>query len=422
VKNLILSISAILALVACSPENKIINGYRPIPAAPKQEIPEDNRVTAPPLTYVLVDGGQSQMEFNPKVDILFVVDNSNSMEAVQSNLSRNIDSFASKFHQNKMIDYQIGVTSVWDSSRFTEGKDKNGFSLGELRNVKKASGAITNSRFVTKKSNSTGVLAQTLKIGYMPPGSGGPENEEIFSPISAAIKLNGRGAQNEGFFRDDARLVVIIISDAEDSTPGISPEQLAQELFDFKGGSKGKVSVYAAIIRKSDPEDKKDDGLKVLRRYHPECFDQKGVRLTNNERCNQGFGADRIEEFVLAANVEQGSAQEIRKNNLMSIVKKEFGEDLARIGSDISIKTLEKEILLPFTPRQDTDGSLMIKVRYGTPEELALNKGQIIPQSQKGGWVFDPENNSILLSGDVTYTHQEGARFAVEMVPVTVRD
>jgi hypothetical protein len=420
VKNFILGLMALSFIVACSPANETLTARYEVPPPPEPIIPHFDEVAVPTADWITLDGGQTQMEFNPQVDILFVVDNSASMSSAQDNLSNNIDTFASKFQQNKMIDYHIGVVSVWDSGRFTEGKDKTGFSLGELRNVKSASGKVLDSRFVTKDENVSKILSQTLKIGYMPLGSGGPENEEIFSPISAALQLNGRGATNEGFFRENARLVVIILTDAEDSTPSMSPDQLAQELFQFKNNKKDQVSVYAALVKKSDPEDKKDDGLKVTKRYHPECFDQKGKSL-DNQRCNEGFGADRIEEFVIAANIEQGSADSIRSKNIMSIVQTNFGKDLARIGSDISAKTLAKEILLDLKPRQNADGSLMIRVRYGSAEDLSIGKGQIIPAGQQGGWVFNPSNNSILLAGDVKYSYKEGARFAIDMVPVTIR-
>ncbi|MFN7729710.1 MAG: hypothetical protein ACK5P7_11185 [Bdellovibrio sp.] len=429
-KHLILPIMAMTLLAACSPETATVQGRRDVPPPQKPIIPKYDPIPADQIRWITLDGGQSELDFNPKVDILFVSDNSESMKSAQENLSRNINRFVDAFQKNKMIDYHIGVVSVWDSSeRFVKTK-KDGYAIGELRKLKNASGQISKSRFVSRFQGASEVLAATLKIGIAPYAEGGPEREEMFSPLLATLKNTADNPDTKDFFREDAQLVVVMISDADDSTASITPEQMAQELINFKAGKREKVSAYGALVKKSDPEDKKDWGLRVHERYHPECFDfvqatgRNGRKVTtakNNGQCKEGFGPDRLENFILAANEGQGSPSDIRAQHIMSLVQTDFGKDLAKIGADISIKTLAKDIRLPQRPRQDANGTLMLRVRYGSPEVLAQGKGQIIAQSQKGGWLYDPDNNSVKLSGDVEYNYQQGARFAIDMVPVTIR-
>ena len=64
-----------LATVACSPENP--------------------RLTAPPVKYGVVpqQAAVSVKRTTPKVDILFVIDDSGSMDDEQAALSKNIDKF-----------------------------------------------------------------------------------------------------------------------------------------------------------------------------------------------------------------------------------------------------------------------------------------------------------------------------------------
>lgn len=402
-----------LLISACSPESASLRAERPLQNIPVT-VPQYEHTPPQTLQWITEDGGQSQLDFNPQVDILFVTDNSDSMKSAQENLVRNIDRFTSGIVKNKMIDYHIGVISVWDSSdRYLKTK-KDSYQIGDLRYIKDSKGQQYKRRFVTKTEKN--ILASTLNIGVTPYNQGGPEFEEVFSPLSAALEKTGRGAANEDFFRPEAQLIVILLTDAEDSSKSINPEEMAQKLIDFKGGRAEKVSAYGVLVRPKDPDDSKDWDLRIHPKYHPECFteSQKTVQkklqtvYTNNGKCS-GFGPSKLEQFIVQANQPVGTPDQIRKKHIMSIVSPKFGEDLGKIGADITVKTLAKEIFLSQRPRKDQNGDLMVRVRYGT---------QVIPLNSKTGWLYDPENNSIHLSGEINYQYKEGARFSVDLVPV----
>ena len=402
-----LSLLVLIMVSACSPAGVGLTSEEPIVAP---EIPQFEDVPAQKFEWITEDGGHSQLDFNPQVDILFVTDNSDSMKSAQANLLKNLDRFTSGITSNKMIDYHIGVISTWDSSdRFVQTK-KDTYGIGELRFVKDSKGVTsTTKRFVTKSDNN--ILASTLNIGVAPHAQGGPEFEEFFSPLASAFEKTGRGAANEEFFRKDAQLVVIVLTDADDSSKSISPEQMAQTLIDFKGGRRDKVSVYGVLVRANTPDQYKDWDLRIHPKYHPECFDMTVKPPKNNGTCT-GFGPKNLEKFIYAANANAGTMEQALAKYTMSIRSSDFGKDLGKIGDDITVKTLEKEILLQHRPRADKNGVLALRVRYGN---------QVIPNNKDNGWLYNPENNSVSLSGNIKYKYVEGARFAVDLIPVNVQ-
>jgi hypothetical protein len=158
-----------------------------------------------------------------KMDILFVIDTSESMRCDQENLSKNINQFVKQIKRNDKIDFHIGVTAAWDSKSYGEVPRK--FKNGELRPISSRS----KQRFVTK-SNSA-LLSSALKLGVEPlrylsgfsgpkdPQTTGPEFEELFSPVLAAFSNEMLEGPNQGFRRPDAQLAIIIITDTGDLTP-----------------------------------------------------------------------------------------------------------------------------------------------------------------------------------------------------------
>ncbi len=121
----------------------------------------------------------------PMLDLLFVIDDSNSMEPHQINLANAMRSFTQELSQLNLLDYRIGVTSIYDSKRYfkrgEEGSDRfeqgitewsrlndgspqqrNFYRLGRLVPVE---GQLnSNERFATPETSLRN-LEETLKIG-----------------------------------------------------------------------------------------------------------------------------------------------------------------------------------------------------------------------------------------------------------------
>src|SRR5690606_21760838 len=117
--------------------------------------------------------------FNNKVDILWVMDTSDSMYCDQQKVSREIKNFSDVFlsKQGQFLDFHIGVTATWDS--VTYGNAERDCQLGELRPVggpllladginrdEGCSRNATTGNYVTRETpDLAAVLAKTLNIG-----------------------------------------------------------------------------------------------------------------------------------------------------------------------------------------------------------------------------------------------------------------
>jgi len=102
------SIAAFLCLLGCAPnmQNCILACSPDVPKKVPAATGNDDKVAN--------DGGTEV--FDPAVDILFLVDDSGSMEIKQQNLITNINRFISAFTQRANIDYHIGVvTTTFDN-------------------------------------------------------------------------------------------------------------------------------------------------------------------------------------------------------------------------------------------------------------------------------------------------------------------
>lgn len=308
-KNIMATAAAALALSACAPAN------------PSK--------MAPPDVYVQSNQSASvdaKAAFKPKVDILFVIDNSDSMVKHQENLKQNINRFVEAFEANKRIDFQIGVTSVWDSRSYTPPTEqfpnpryvKPKFELGQLFPLGGGAPNRELGNFVTRIPNYTSILGNTLKIGVVPYKEGGPEFEELFSPVAAAI--DGR---NPGFVRPDAHLAVIMISDADDVS-SIAPSKLKQILSQSKQGDSSMYSTYAVLSLSNscakDPGNRKDPNARVLnllsitngRNYQKNhafdlCASNYGSKLAEAGRMIAKQAADKPAKIQLEEIPEDGT-------------------------------------------------------------------------------------------------------------------
>src|SRR5258708_36339552 len=81
------------------------------PGSPKRSSPSET------ISPVQMDADLTQVDVTPKVDILVVVDNSDSMEVHQNDVAKNIKQFVSGIKRNKTVDFHIGVVPIYDSKK-----------------------------------------------------------------------------------------------------------------------------------------------------------------------------------------------------------------------------------------------------------------------------------------------------------------
>jgi hypothetical protein len=239
------------------------------------------------------DGGSTVEERQcNKMDLVFVVDDSGSMDLEQANLGSNFPMFASVLQNfvnadGEHIDFRIAVTTTGKDISYTI----QGFGMSEDGD----NGAFRNncgstSRFI----ESTDPNMNTLLPCRANVGTGGPSYEMPLLMSKWALSDRVADNTNAGFLRDDALLGLVYLTDENDvstvtnnwtlsiSNPDPVPDWHPQDQVQFLDGLKGHRSRWAAGV------------------------------IAGDGNCSSSFGeaadAARLKEFVNLAN-QGGSTQ-----------------------------------------------------------------------------------------------------------------
>lgn len=133
---------------------------------------------------------------NPKVDILWVIDNSGSMLTKQQNLAAGFDSFSSVF-TTKGFDFNMAI--VTSDTRSAGAGGQTGLFQG----------------VPTVISGTTPNFAATFESNVVV-GAGGDSAAKELDAIELALSTGNLAGGNSGFLRPDAQLAIIELSDADD--------------------------------------------------------------------------------------------------------------------------------------------------------------------------------------------------------------
>ena len=377
-----------LATVACSPENP--------------------RLTAPQVKYGVVpqQAAVSVKRTTPKVDILFVIDDSGSMDDEQAALSKNIDKFTESLANQSGIDFHIGAVAIWDTITYKDMKKD--YAQGQLRRLKYPDGSPMpegTEPFVSSQKDYDSELAQkgfkpskepgwlqvlraSLKIGteaynekWETEHKGGPNYEEVFSPVKAALSEPMRSGANVGFRRTDAHLVTIFITDADASVrnaDGTAFDLSSGELADFLRAELGEryqdeVTAIGVLSRSTDDPKERDPSIRYASKGSTEAV--------NIQSFIRHFGG-----------------------RWMGLRDKNYGVALGEMGRYVRSRTLNRpKVDLESIPEWGT-----IKVRLNGE---ALEPGD-------SGWLYDDVRNSIVITRDLQELGRP-AQFELEYTQVT---
>lgn len=354
------------------------------------------KMQAAPEIHKLVDQAAPKVEKagDPKVNILFVVDNSQSMDAHQARLKANINRFADKFFDNPRIDYRIGVVPVYDRKFLNDPKKDyvyydtvNGQKVtkvgprimnpyGELVSLKDANGQVMDgAKYITRETpDAINVLKNTVAIGTQ----WGPEAEESFSPVLKIIsdKVLNKSI-NGGFYQKDAYLVVIFLTDADDATRGVTAYSFMETLIKAKGGDQSKILIAAAL-----PSAKQDS---------PTCrLDGKGPQT----------------KFPELLNLSQGTRADLCSDS--------FGDTLAALGDRLVAQVGSQRIKISDIPDANS-----IEVTYGAKNSKEEDR-QIIPRSSDG-WVYNIENQEIVLNPELNIQRVANGEIFIKYVRISIQ-
>lgn len=217
-------------------------GQEPSDSAPKFDLGEE---PAP------ADPGATEAKPCVKIDLLFVVDNSSSMKQEQVNLVASFPTFVSEIQQ-ELADAEslhIGVVSTDDYEHNEPPCDETLGALvtqtgGEGASAAKCGPFASGRRFMNEKDDLPNSFTCAAQVGI--DGSG----DEM--PVDAALaalgpELAGPGACNEEFVREDALLVLVIITDEEEDGSAGDPPQWFNAITALKGGIETNVVVLSLI-------------------------------------------------------------------------------------------------------------------------------------------------------------------------------
>lgn len=300
-----------------------------------------------------------------KLDVLFVVDNSGSMQTSQTNLATNFPSFINYF-KNKGYDFRIAVTTT--DAYYGDQFVSNGCSLCNVGQTQFRSGVTPAIRIVENSTpNLDSVFASNVQVG-----TNGSGDERAFSSFKAALN----SSLNVGFHRADAYLSVIIVSDSDDfshddinfsesySHPTIhSISSYVTFLNSFTGG---------AVI--------KDYSVTTIGVLDTVCRDQLGWEMKISQR------------YMDLSDATGGT-----KNSICN----SFATVLDNISASIAAQT---QALFQLNKKP-----VIASIRV-------IINGILIPADSVNGWTYDSIANTIKINGS-TYQPQAGSSITINFDP-----
>ncbi len=330
------------------------------------------------------DSFQQVAARNDKVDILFIVDNSGSMDEEQQFLSDGFQDFISAF-TDRELDFQIGVTTTDTRSNATNwnntyGAAYNSNGTGSLM-YRKTAGyqkILTTAMEVAAPNSVETQFRQNALFGTS--GSGAEAGLLAGINFMSTTQMNG---WNSGFIRDGAFLAIIVVSD-EDESIGNNDATYIKNNTTNKNARVN--SFLSAIDRVKDITD--GDRSRVR-------FD--AVVATDYNYCDTAVPGSVLSPssvgttYMEVADLLQGSKIPVCTN---------FGSELAEIGEALVVATTRFRLVQP------PDGELLVYVNGG-----------LVPQDASNGWTYLTATQEVEFHG--TAIPSSGASISVEYVPAT---
>ncbi len=152
------------------------------------------------------------------MDIMFIVDDSGSMEQEQGNLATNFPMFADvlssyEVEPGRPLDYRVAVTTTGRTVSYSISSGPITLPMTETgRNGAFVDGAGSTRRWLERSDvNMASMFAQRARVGITGPGF-----EMALLMTQMALRERVTDGTNAGFLRDDALLAVVMITDEND--------------------------------------------------------------------------------------------------------------------------------------------------------------------------------------------------------------
>ena len=310
-----------------------------------------------PLLIKKVVSKSVRSSYNPAVDILFIVDDSMSMDKVQSLLAKNAEVFIDEFLGMKFIDYRIAVTtsSAGRSVGQSVAHDGKLHSCDDL--AKK-----NNYEYPNYVDRNTPDLLECFKEMVKVGADGSLDEKFLVIPDRVFSVDSEYKEENSKFYRPEAHLAIFIMTDAGDNSFDVTIEEAYDFLLHLKKGDEKKLH-YAL-------------GFALLKMEVDQysCGVESRTLPTKTMKMVEFFGP---------------------RGYLFNLCQFNYGKNLAEFAS----RLVSSVLTLPLSDVPDMD---TLEVRYDYK-----GGSQVIPKGLRG-WTYDVENNIIYLSRDIQLNHTEG--------------
>jgi hypothetical protein len=255
-----------------------------------------------------------------KVDILFVIDNSTSMSKEQRRVAERLETFIQSLDG---LDWQIGITTT-DVSNGMYGLK------GSLIPFTGSNSYILTNRVqgFEQKFKDTVVRNETIDCEAVCPSS----NEQ---PIKAAMQaIDKRNTDNRGFFRPDASLAIVMMSDEDEMSDGSTFATTPKNFIDHvaAGFNQAKrTTVFGIVIRPGDTA----------------CYDAQDTRVY--------YGSFVAELTQMTGGVLGSICDDDYSKNLTNI-----GERVQELANEVVLSKAPKQgsVSIQFTPTLDATWNL----------------------------------------------------------------
>ncbi len=286
-----------------------------------------------------------------KIDVLWVVDNSGSMLTKQQNLANSFSSFINTF-TTKNYDFRMAIvtTDIRPTSTGQDGKFQG------VPNIIDNNTANFESRF----QNNVVV------------GSTGDSNAKALDAINLSLSAEKLATDNTSFIRSDAKLIVIILSDADDSD------------------SVKTVADTIAFLDTLKPDSTDGATGRTIKNYTVSAV----IDNKNNPGPASCVGSEDGIKFREIANETGGTIMDICATN--------FSDGLAELSEDIA--QFVSQVLLKFEPQLNT---LSVAV-----------DGTEIPMDETNGFSYTPAGNKIVFNG--TAIPSQNSTISVLYIPTDI--
>lgn len=349
------------------------------------------------------DTFEQSVSINNKIDILWMVDTSASMQPYQTNLANNFNAFITDF-VTKGYDYNMAVagTDGWHREKTNysasathhygstptcaNGAEITSFRDGDIYGNLSTCGAQSGTYLITSLMNPASIIStfsNNIKVGIYSDG-----DERGFQSIRGVLRRNEDGSRGYGtethtalnsFRRNDAFLAVIIVADEEDGS--------RKKNGDAYNSTAAYTNAFMSFL------DGYTNSTAGNRKYNV-----SSIVMVNKAACPSAHsGASNGNRYMDVAAAANGVVGDICDTN--------FSSNLEQIAGRISELSTRFKL-----SREPIPSSIVVKVN-----------SVIVPQNSANGWVYVVDSGSHYVEFRGSAVPLQGAAIKVDFDPVSLQ-